>query len=105
VTKKQWCDESTPKRKKTPTDEINQKSIAVIFPLLILGIFFIFTERTNGVSRVRALILVVISLQIYFSVLLEGLQMLYASHSLQKLLRSALQNIKKGIEFSFSQDH
>lgn len=39
-----------------------------------------------------------------FSVLLEGLQMLCASHSLQKLLISALQNIKKGIEFSFSQE-
>lgn len=28
--------------------------------------------------------------------------MLYASHSFQKMLRSTLQNIKKGIEFSNS---
>lgn len=86
---------------KNNSEQINQKLMAVIFPLLILGIFFITTARTNCVNRVRA---TSNELTNIFSVLLEGLQMLCTSQSFQKLLRSTLQNIKKGIEFSFSQD-
>lgn len=62
-----WCNESTPKlKKKNLTDCINQKLFTVIFPLLILWIFFIVAARTNFVSRIRAVILVVMSLQILF---------------------------------------
>lgn len=100
-----WCNESTPKlKKKTLTDSINQKLFTVIFPLLILWIFFIIGARTNCARRIRAVILVVMSLQILFLFCWRDCKCSTLVIACKSCSEVHCKTSKKRIEFSFSQD-
>lgn len=91
-----WCNESTPKlKKKNPNWLYKSEIVHCDFPLAHTVNFLHHWCKNKLCKTYSCCYSGSNELTNTFSVLLEGLQMLYSSHSLQKLLRSALQNIKK----------